>query len=281
MKMKTDHTDLGQEEVPVLTSFNLTHCHERDCHVHFYPDSHTYTFDDTPADAVSTIIATWFPTFDAERNAERKATPDHPKQQYLEEWASRGGEARAVGTYMHAQIEQSLLGQPVGETCLYSYHGAYVNIEKQVPITSELRYFRRFMEKWKPVPYRTEWRICDEEHRIAGTIDFLARDDAGRFIMFDWKRSNKVGIPEALGFQPCRNNPFHRTAYGLLAHLDDMPYNHYCLQQNLYRYILQRCYGISLAAMYLVVLHPDYNTYHCVPVPTMEPEVKILLSRRT
>ena len=80
--MKSDApTNLGREEPLQLTSFNLANVHERDSHVHFYPDCHAYTYDDIPAEAVSTIIGSWFPTFDAEHNAQRKATPDHPKQQ--------------------------------------------------------------------------------------------------------------------------------------------------------------------------------------------------------
>jgi len=260
-------------------NFNLTNRHERDAHVHFYPENHTYTFDDIPADPVSTIIASWFPAFDPERNAARKATPDHPKEQYLEEWASRGSEARTVGTFMHAQIEQSLLGQPYDDVCPFSYHGAFVNMEKKIRIDRELSAFRRFMEERNPIPYRTEWSICDEIHHIAGTIDLLARNEAGEFIMYDWKRSNKIGTVEKNGFQVCRQNSFHRHAHGLLAHLDDMPYNHYCLQQNLYRYILKEHYGITLAGMFLVVLHPDYSTYHCVSVPVMESEVRIICSR--
>ena len=277
--MSNNHPDYGTEESVVLAAFNLAHVHERDAHVHFFPEQHAYTFDDTPVESVSTIIASWFPTFDAERNAERKGTPDHPKQQYLEEWACRGNEARTVGTFMHAQIEQSLLGQPCCDVCNFAYHGTYVNSEKDIRISRELNAFHRFIDDKKPIPYRTEWRICDEEHRIAGTIDFLSQNEAGEFIMYDWKRSNRIVQLGKNGYQVCDKNPFHRHAHGLLAHLDDIPYNHYCLQQNLYRHILQKHYDIELAAMYLVVLHPDYTTYHLVPVPTMEPEVRILLSR--
>ena len=259
--------------------FNLAHAHERDAHVHFFPDTHAYTFDDTPAEPVSTIIASWFPTFDAARSAERKGTPEHPKEKYLEEWAARGNEARAIGTFMHAQIEQSLLGKPCSDVCPFSYHGIFVNTEKEIHINRELDAFRRFMEDKKPIPYRTEWSICDEVHHIAGTIDFLTQNEAGEYIMYDWKRSNKIGLVGKEGFQVCSKNNYHRHAHGLLAHLDDMPYNHYCLQQNLYRHILRQHYGIELAGMYLVVLHPDYDTFHCVPVPVMEAEVRIICSR--
>jgi len=277
--MSSNNKNLGPEEIVELTSFNLANRHDRDCHIHFYPDNHIYLFDDQPLDAVSTVIASWFPTFDAERNAERKATPGYPKERYLEEWASRGNEARAIGTFMHAQIEHLLLEQPHSTKCTFSFHGEFVKVEKRVDISHELKSFRRFMAERHPIPFRTEWRICDEDHGIAGTIDFLTRNDKGDYIMYDWKRSNKVGHMESYRFQACSKNDYGRHAFGHLAHLDDMPYNHYCLQQNLYRYMLHRHYGIDLAAMYLVILHPDYPSFHCIPVPVMEPEVRTILSR--
>ena len=261
------------------TDFNLVHEHERDKRIQFFPESHTYTFDGVPAESVSNVVASWFPTFDAQLQAERKGTPDHPKEQYLEEWASNGCRARTIGTFMHAQIERWLLEQECSDVLPFSFHGTYVHLEETIRITRELASFHRFIKEWEPVPYRTEWKICDDVHHIAGTIDFLAQNKQGEFIMFDWKRSNKIGLLNGNRFTACNQNSFHRHAYGLLAHIDDMPYNHYCLQQNLYRFILKRHYGIELAGMYLVVLHPDYATYHCVPVPVMEPEVRIICSR--
>lgn len=275
------NTNYGKEEIIEPTSFNLTNTHPRDQRLKFYPEQHVYTFDDAPATPVSTVIASWFPTFDAETNAGRKGTPSHPKEQYLEEWGSNGIRARAIGTYMHDQIERTLLQKPTGDTCHFAYHGQYVNVDEDINIRHELSLFHNFMNEWSPIPYRTEWRICDEEHHVAGTIDFLTRNAEGQYIMFDWKRSNKIGVETCDGFQVVSRCDYHRHAYGLLSHLDDTPYHHYCLQQNLYRYMLRRHYGIELTAMYLVVLHPDNATFHCVEVPPMEPEVNIILNRLT
>lgn len=36
---------------------------------------------------------------------------------------------------------------------------------------------------------RTEWMIFGEEERLAGSIDFVATDGAGKLHLFDWKRS--------------------------------------------------------------------------------------------
>lgn len=269
----------GAEELTNPQSFNLTNTHPRDSRLKFYPEQHVYTFDDVKAEPVSTVIASWFPAFDAEANAERKATDSHPKQQYIEEWGSNGTRARAIGTFMHDQIERSLLDKPTTDTFHFDYHGQYVNIDEDINIRHEVSLFHSFLQEWNPISYRTEWRICDEEHHIAGTIDYLTRDAEGNFVMFDWKRSNKIGIETGDTFQVVRQCDYHRHAYGLLSHLDDTPFNHYCLQQNLYRYMLRRHYDIDLAKMYLVVLHPDNITYHCVEVPPMDAEVNTILSR--
>ena len=55
--------------------------------------------------------------------------------------------------------------------------------------------------------------------------------------------------------------------------LPDTAFYHYCIQQNLYRMMLQRNYGIRVKAMNLVVLCPDYSTYHVVPVPIMDQHI--------
>lgn len=267
----------GTEEQLELTSFNLTNSHERDARLKFWPEPHIYTFDDVEMTPVSTVIATWFPTFDAESNAERKATPDHPKQQYIEEWACNSCRARAAGTFMHDQIERTLLGKSLSDSHKFQFSGEYVRADEQIAITREMASFRRFLEEVKPQPYRTEWRICDEQHRIAGTIDFLTRTADGSFIMYDWKRSNKLIDP--YNHQVIDHTPWRRYAYGHLAHLDDTPYWHYALQQNLYRHMLHTHYDIELSAMYLVVLHPDYNTYHLIKVPPLDAEVRTILSR--
>lgn len=280
MDNRQDTLDFGSEEVIVPSSFNKEHTHPRDSHIHFYPDHHIYTFDDQQLTPVSSVIGSWFSAFDAQTAAERKATPSHPKEQYIEEWACNGCRARLIGTLMHSEIERTLLG---GEPALehnFQYHGNYVNVDESVTIAREMEMFKRYLDEWKPIPYRTEWRICDEEHGLAGTIDFLTRDAEGHFVMFDWKRSTKVVSDEPYGGTRLHMfSEYGRHAFGALSHLHDTSYTHYCLQQNLYRYMLRKHYDIEVERMYLVVLHCNNRTYHCVEVPPLDNEVEIILSR--
>jgi hypothetical protein len=60
--------------------------------------------------------------------------------------------------------------------------------------------------------------------------------------------------------------------------LPDTIFYHYCLQQNLYRYMLEEHYGIRIKAMNLVVLHPDYPTYFVASVPKMDEVIQQVVS---
>lgn len=47
--------------------------------------------------------------------------------------------------------------------------------------------------------FRTEWMIYAEKERLAGSIDFVARDTKGQLHIFDWKRSKEPVRVRAVG----------------------------------------------------------------------------------
>ena len=94
----------------------------------------------------------------------------------------------------------------------------------------------------------------------------ISRNADGTFTIYDWKRSSKV--VNALG-QPITEGFGGKMSKNGIS-LPDTSFYHYCIQQNLYRYMLETHYGLHVRAMNLVVLCPDYPTYYVVPVPRME-----------
>lgn len=261
--------------------FNLRNAHPRDRELHFDAATHTYMTRGIELDSVSNVIASHFPAFDAEmwsriKARERGVSPSRIR----EEWHSRGAKASELGTHLHAQIEHWLQGEPVELAYSFIYQGQYVREDEVISLYPEWQQFQHFTEEIIEgkgySSYRTEWRIYDEEHRIAGTLDYLVQDHRGEFILFDWKRSEKLGSAYGRSFIPRSDSSFGTGLEGL-AHLTNSPYNRYALQQNLYRHILQSRYGIQLKEMYLVVLSPLYQYYHLVPVPRMDEEVAYIL----
>ena len=93
------------------------------------------------------------------------------------------------------------------------------------------------------------------------------------YLIVDWKRSKKIvvdGHPKKYGFG---------YALSELNHLDNSSYYKYALQQNIYKYILERPpYNMPISSMNLIVLHENYDDYHRVNLVNMDKEVAIILN---
>lgn len=271
-------TPLTAEEIAALgpadetppVGVNRLNAHPRDALLSFYPESHTYlAHGSIPLESVSSLISRQFPVFDRDGVAGRIAQREsRPVQEILDGWDWKGSLARAAGTFMHLQIERRLLGL-AGESAFdHDFASATLNRRDRVDVSKELAFFEAWRAAERFVPYRTEWRIFDGEHGLAGTVDFIARREDGEFVMYDWKRSSKLLAVDAERgtAAPIRENPYRR-GLGRFGYLADTPFHHYLIQQNLYREILYRHYGIRLGAMYLIVLSGQYDRAWQVPVP--------------
>lgn len=249
-------TLIGEVDNKKSIAFNRENAHSRDSRIKFYPEPHIYTIDNTPAPSASTIISKFFPEFDSAYWAIRKApelgmTPDEVELM----WRTKGETAAKEGTFLHEQIENFYL-------------------EQEYEKTEEFHLFESFVKENNYIkPYRTEWRIFDEHHHIAGTIDLISKNGNG-YEMYDWKRSKKV--VNSFNGEPIKNNQWQK-GIGQLADIDDTSYNRYCLQQSLYKYILEKNYGLKVSKMYLIVLYPEYDRYYKVEVPYWQDKAEYIL----
>jgi hypothetical protein len=249
-------TLIGEVDNKQFIAFNRKNVHSRDSRIKFYPEPHVYTIDNTPAPSASTIIAKFFPEFDSVYWSNRKApelgmTPDEVELM----WRTKGETAAKKGTFLHEQIENFYLEQEYEKTEEFHLFESFVNENNHIK------------------PYRTEWRIFDEHHHIAGTIDLISKNGSG-YEMYDWKRSKKV--VNSFNGEPIKNNQWQRGV-GHLSDIDDTSYNRYCLQQSLYKYILEKNYGLTVSKMFLVVLYPEYDRHYKVEVPYLKDKAEYIL----
>ena len=233
----------------------------------FEPSEHTYIYDGTiELRAVSNIISLFFETFDAVGNAVRMGRRDGVSPDYyLELWDRKGSLSREVGTFMHQQIENIIKGEKYKNT----YHFKYNNEIEAVDIQKEIDFFLSFMEDTNIQPFRTEWAICDNEYKIAGTIDCLCKN-GDSYEIYDWKRSSKV--IDYYG-DPILENNWGHIGYGPIKHIHDTSFWRYALQQNIYKFILEKNYGIKISAMKILVLHSDYDMPYLLDIPNLGTEV--------
>lgn len=244
---------------------------EQDRRLSFEKVSHTYHVEGIGyLMSVSHVIAFFFKTFDANAISLRITHGDAIAAERLrEEWDIKGTIANQLGTFLHKQIERYLNGEIHPEMiCPIHYEGKYHQFDKTLDITREWNFFKNFDRDTEYHPFRTEWGVYNGECGIAGTIDLICSRNDGTYEIYDWKRSNKIN--------PCEKNRWESGLHGL-EHLTDTSYIHYCLQQNLYRYLIEKKYGLKISRMNLVVLHPDYFNYRIVPIPFMEREVELII----
>lgn len=255
-----------------LNNSNITFT--QDDLISFDEASHKYTVEGIDElISVSQIVGKFFEPFDAEFWSMRKTKQNPEKAAALrDEWKAKGQRASQTGTFLHKQIEDYFNGVFDGEMSVnISYNGPYHSFDENADITPEWEYFNNFKDSVQFTPFRTEWRVYDPVHKIAGTLDFVCACEDGTYEIYDWKRSNKI--------DPLETNVYSTGINGL-EHLTDTSYIHYCLQQNMYKYILEHNYGIKVKRMNLVVLHPDNPDYQIVPIPDMQDDVEIILQMK-
>lgn len=244
---------------------------ERDSHIQFYPQEHIYLYDGREQlIPVSSVISCFFKPFDSLYWSERKASQRNVSQgQILEEWDAKGTCSREVGTFMHQQIKNYYNELPYQQEFCFKYNGKYINLEEQISLEHECVQFMDFLEDHRFRPFRTEWTVYDEGLKVAGTIDMIHKN-GNTFDIYDWKRSHR--IVDSMG-NPIIVNDWGNKGAGELNTIEDTPYWHYCLQQNLYRYILERKYDIVVGKMFLVVFCEDTDEYYKLAVPHMDESI--------
>jgi hypothetical protein len=228
------------------SKINELNKHHRDTRIKFFPDSHTYLIDNNPKSiSASTLVKRFFGDFDDEKWAaikafERGIAPEQQKS----EWESNRQVSAQLGTQLHMDIEK------------------YFDSDKSIAPKGK-KEFGHFLEFYNSYltglrPYRTEWRIFDDFLFIAGTADMIFKKADGTYAIYDWKRSQDIK----------RNNRFQK-GIGVCRDLDDCNYNHYCLQLNIYKKILEDHYAKPVSEMFFVQLHPNFDSYNVFSVPDM------------
>ena len=147
--------------------------------------------------------------------------------------------------------------------------------------TIEWKYFMKF---WNDCghdlePYRSEWEVftdslepfpSERKIKLCGSIDMVFRRKSdGKFVIYDWKRSKEI-----------KSENSYESGLSPLEHLPDTNYWHYTMQLNVYKWILEKYYGLEVADLYLVIIHPDQPSYRRMRLNIMTDEVEDMIECR-
>ena len=237
----------------------LAPAHERDAHIEFDEPAHKYTIHGaTDYTSVTTYIGKLFEPFEADaiitkmmkgKNWTSSKYYGMTAEAIKLQWEKAGQDAAAEGTKMHADIEHFYKGEP------------FENESK------EYAQFKAFSAQCGLRPYRSEWRVYNEDIKIVGTVDMIFEHPDGSVSIYDWKRCKKLE----------KNDPWKKRArHENLNHIPDTNYWHYAMQLNLYQFILESKYGLRVASRVLVCCHPEREIFEEAPVPDLQHEIRAL-----
>ena len=252
--------------------------HERDSRIVFDEPTHTYSIDGSNHKVISvtTLIHHYFPEFKPYEiiTKMRKSKNGMPlkyqnmsDEEIIKQWNDNGKEASQLVTSLHKSIELYYEKEPIDFIEMIKFNDI---VEQH---TVEFYYFLKFNETVKDRlrPYRTEWSIFRSELKLAGQLDMLYEiiDEPGQYALYDWKRVKEIKF----------ENKYEKGFYKL-NHLDHCNYNHYSIQLNIYKRILETLYGLKIKEMCLVVLHPDNDTFKLVEIHEMKKEIDYIFKER-
>ena len=173
-------------------------------------------------------------------------------------WDRKRDHAANSGTWMHAMLEHALNGYQI----------------EAGPMEAELRAAIRVLGNIGDVHvFRTEWCVHAPEEDLAGSIDLVLKiKTKNEFILLDWKRSEKL---------QSKYNAYGKNMKVPLDHVPDCQGEHYRLQLNIYRWVLEKYYDIKVVRMMVVCIHPSYLPQGFVDeVPDMQEAVEQLMDVR-
>ncbi|CAE7810987.1 unnamed protein product [Symbiodinium sp. CCMP2592] len=178
-------------------------------------------------------------------------------QEILDYWQTKRDCAAKAGTWMHILFEHMLNG----------FHVVPKSMSRELSMAVN------FLKKYKHcVAYRTEWTVYAKEEDVAGSIDFVLQDpeDDG-LILIDWKRSEKLASKYAS--PNCMKHP--------LGELQDAQGQHYRLQLNMYKWILENHYSVKVKEMVVFCAHPQFLPDGFTDiVPNMQDLVDAVMEKR-
>lgn len=123
------------------------------------------------------------------------------------------------------------------------------------------------------IPHRVEMAIFFKPFRIAGTIDAIYRSckGNGKYVVIDWKTVSNEASLQRKATPP--------NLYFPLNHLASTKMMGYCIQINIYVYIL-KYYGVDMDEdnNMLVFFNTTKQTVSDFKVPNLQPEMKTLFA---
>lgn len=224
--------------------------------------------------SVTRLIKGYFPEFNADIVIEKMmSSPNWINSKYYgmkvqeikDLWSSSAEISAKKGTEMHNAIEE--------------WYTKGIEWDDDSIENKQFKHFKNRYSKFFQFPFHMELQVSvTDKHMkdynvsdflLYGIIDAIFVNTRGEATLVDWKRCKDLK----------RNNKFEK-GLGPLSHIDNCNFNHYSLQLNIYKFMLEKTTKLKVIDMCLVVFNPesihDYD-YEVIHVPNMTNEVNYII----
>ena len=202
--------------------------------------------------SVTTFVNSFFEPFD-EVKVSNHLVNNVPKyfgetpESLMEQW----NVARQYGTDVHLEIEnwikEGVTPKDVKSIAATKWIGGYVS-RPNIDTFSEVI-------------------VYSKELGIAGTVDVLMMNkNSNEYVLIDWKTSKRIDKTSFNGKKGIKKES---------SKIDDCKYNHYALQLSMYRYILEKYYGINVTRQLVAQLKDE--GVESLSMPYMKNEIKNMI----
>ena len=124
--------------------------------------------------------------------------------------------------------------------------------------------------------------VFDLDVRVSGSIDMIFREPDGSLSIYDWKRVDHI-LPED-GKEPQKYKRIFKKDQDKRRTPDDLQKKSklvkYSLQLGVYKYMLERNYGVTIKDVFLIRFHDNLETYEKIKCFDMSNEIDQIMEDR-
>ena len=207
-------------------------------------DEHVYTLDksDIKFTSVTSFIAEFFEEFDSVKIATKLVTKIPKYGAFtVEELINKWKAAADHGTKVHDEIEEYILNK---------------SQPKEIKAIHGINWLEKHLDTGKHIVY-TEKIIYSEELKLAGSVDLIIKNtETNEYTIIDWKTNEKITTSSYKN---------QMGTHSITSDIEHCKYSIYSLQLSLYRYILEKYYGLNIIRQLIVHLKEDKVLAYLAP----------------
>lgn len=246
---------------------------KRDSRVRFQDDIHKYFVDGVQMSySVTQLIHEYFSDFDSEEMCKKMLERDDftTNERYEKYWGFLDGldlndenDFKKAYDLILANWEENRISSSGLGTDMHQAIEDYIVSGKPLPDNIECLYFTNFHNSMLAkgyIPFRSEQIVFDIDLDIAGSADMMyttkewLKEKPTRVYLIDWKRSKEIRQRSFYTYQD--GEKIYKVGKGVCSRLEDCNLQHYTLQLNMYKYLLEKHYPVVVEKMAIVVFHP-------------------------